>query len=426
MTFTTLGLVPSVTKLDETGISVSTATLNVSVNPNYLPTTISFEWGIDNGYGNRLTPSQNSLDGSTAVNVSVVLSGLTEGTKYYYKITATNELGTTNSIGYSFTTFAKPIITTKDISEITTTSALSGGNILSDFGSPVFEKGICWSTTPNPTNSDNKVLSSLEGTNFTDPVTNLIPNSTYYLRAYAINSVGTGYGNEIILKTYTGTITDIDGNQYYTVTIGDQLWMAQNLKTTKYQNGDPIGTTSPFYKDITTESNPKYQWSYLGDEANADIYGRLYTWYTVTDNRNLCPAGWHVATDVEWNNLEVWLINNGYKYDGSTNNEVYNKIGKSLSGTALWVESTVEGSIGNPDFPAYRNKSGFSALPAGFRSYSGGFTALGLNSVWWTSTEDTSSPQYARVRILSNADNFILNNGYPKNDVANSVRCIKD
>jgi len=407
---------------------VSAATLNVSVNPNYMPTTIYFEWGggIDNSYGNRVIPTPSSIDGSASVNVSAILTELTEGTRYYYRIIAANELGTTISSGYSFTTFAKPIITTKDITEVTTNSALSGGNILSDFGSPVSEKGICWSTSSNPTNSDNKILSSLVGTNFTIPITNLIPNSTYYLRAYAINSVGIGYGNEIILKTYTGTITDIDGNQYYTVTIGDQLWMAQNLKTTKYKNGDPIGTTSPFYKDITTESNPKYQWAYLGEEANADIYGRLYTWFAVTDTRNLCPAEWHVATDAEWNNLEVWLINNGYKYDSSTNNEVFNKIGKSLAGTSLWVESNVEGSIGNHDFPVYRNKSGFSAIPAGFRSYTGGFTSLGLNSVWWTSTEDTSFPQFARVRILSNVDNFILNNGYPKNEVANSVRCIKD
>lgn len=427
MTITTLGQVPSVTTLDATAISLSTATLNGSVNPNYLPTTISFEWGIDNSYGNRLTPTQNSLDGSTPVNVSVVLSGLTEGTKYYYRITATNELGTTNSLGFSFTTFAKPIITTKDISEITTTSALNGGNILSDFGSPVSERGMCWSNSNNPTTSDNKVLSSLEGTNFTTTITNLIPNSTYYLRAYAINSVGIGYGNEIILKTYTSTISDIDGNQYYTVTIGKQLWMAQNLKTTKYNNGDPIGTTIPINKDVTAESNPEYQWaSGNGDEANVAIYGRVYTWFTVTDNRKLCPCGWHVATDFDWGTLEVWLLNNGYKYDGSTNYETYNKLGKSLANTTLWIKSNVAGSIGNTDYPAYRNKSGFSALPVGTRNTKGEFTPLGLQAVWWTSTGDEFNPEVGWARIMNNDNDFILKNGYRKVELANSVRCIKD
>ena len=427
MTFTTLGQVPSVTTLDANAISVSTATLNGSVNPNYLPTTISFEWGIDNSYGNRLIPTQNSLDGSTPVNVFVVLSGLTEGTKYYYRITATNELGTTNSLGFTFTTFAKPIITTKDISEITTTSALCGGSILSDFGSPVSERGICWSTSHNPNTTDNKVLSSSGGANFSVPITNLIPNSTYYLRAYAINSVGIGYGNEIILKTYTGTISDIDGNQYYTVTIGTQLWMVQNLKTTKFNNGDPIGTTSPTNKDITAESNPEYQWAAgNGDEANVAIYGRVYTWFTVTDNRKLCPAGWHVATDFDWGTLEVWLINNGYKYDGSTNYEAYNKLGKSLTNTTLWVESNVAGSIGNTDYPDYRNKSGFSALPVGTRNSKGEFTPLGLQAVWWTSTGDEFNPEVAWARIMNNDNDFILKNGYRKVDLANSVRCIKD
>ncbi len=93
-----------------------------------------------------------------------------------------------------------------------------------------------------------------------------------------------------------GTVTDIDGNVYKIVTIGTQKWMAENLKVTKYRNGDLIGTTTPASKDISTESSPKYQWAYNGT-ANADTintYGRLYTWYAVTDNRSVCPTGWHI------------------------------------------------------------------------------------------------------------------------------------
>jgi uncharacterized protein (TIGR02145 family) len=427
MTFTTLGSVPVTTAQAATNLQVNSATINGSVNPNYLSSTVEFEWGTTTSYGNTITPTQSPVTGSATVNVSADLSGLTPGTTYHFRINATNELGTTNSDDLSFTTLAKPIVATVSVSEITTTSALVGGNIISDFGSPITERGICWSINTNPAISDNKTISETADTAFSVNITGLTPNITYYLRAYAINGVGTGYGDELILKTYTDTITDIDENVYFTVTIGDQIWMAENLKTTKYNNGDPIGTTIPADKDITAENNPEYQWAAgNGDEANVAIYGRVYTWFTVNDNRKLCPSGWHVATDLDWGTLEVWLNNNGYKYDGSTNYEAYNKLGKSLASTILWVKSEVEGSIGNTDYPTYRNKSGFSALPVGARNTKGQFTPLGLQAVWWTSTLDIFNPEVAWARIMNHDNDYILKNGYLKVDLANSVRCIKD
>jgi uncharacterized protein (TIGR02145 family) len=88
-------------------------------------------------------------------------------------------------------------------------------------------------------------------------------------------------------KDVDNTIRDIDGNAYTSVTIGTQIWMVENLKTTKYRNGDLIGTTNPATLDITNESTPKYQWAYDGNETNVATYGRLYTWYVVTDSRNV-------------------------------------------------------------------------------------------------------------------------------------------
>src|ERR1035438_8500630 len=95
------------------------------------------------------------------------------------------------------------------------------------------------------------------------------------------------------------TVADVDGNVYKTVTIGNQVWMAADLKTTQYRNGDLIGTNSPATLDISSESTPKYQWAYAGDESNVATYGRLYTWFAATDSRNVCPVGWHVSTDAE-------------------------------------------------------------------------------------------------------------------------------
>jgi uncharacterized protein (TIGR02145 family) len=102
-------------------------------------------------------------------------------------------------------------------------------------------------------------------------------------------------------------VTDIDGNTYRTVTIGSQVWMAEDLRTTRYRNGDLIGTTSPSTLDISGESAPKYQWAYAGDEGNVATYGRLYTWHASTDNRSIAPVGWHVPTDAEWVTLTEFL-----------------------------------------------------------------------------------------------------------------------
>lgn len=401
-TFTTLGQVPTVNTLDATDISASTATLNGTVNPNYLPTTVSIEWGIDYGYGNLISPSQNSLNGSTTVNLGAGLTGLSEGTKYCYRITATNELGTTNGIGFTFTTFAKPQITTKDISEITTNSAISGGSIISDFGSSIIERGICWSTLQNPTISDNKVLSSLDGANFSVPITSLTPNTTYYLRAYATNGVGTGYGDELILRTYTGTVSDIEGNQYYTVTIGSQIWMAQNLKTTKYQNGASIETTTPAQQDISGESSPKYQWAPGGSDNNVSAYGRLYTWHAVTDSRNICPLTWHVASDSEWATMVNFLG------------------GVSVAGGKLKEAGLVH--FASPNTGA-TNESGFTCLPAGYRNVYGLFAGITDNGQFWTNTEYDATDAW--LRIIWSGSTY-ASPSHTVKSWGSSVRCIKD
>jgi uncharacterized protein (TIGR02145 family) len=102
-------------------------------------------------------------------------------------------------------------------------------------------------------------------------------------------------------------MTDQDGNVYTSVTIGTQVWMVENLKTTKYRNGDLIGTTTPATLNISAEATPKYQWAPNYAESIVTTYGRLYTWYAVTDTRNVCPTGWHVPTNVEWSILTTFL-----------------------------------------------------------------------------------------------------------------------
>jgi len=180
----------------------------------------------------------------------------------------------------------------------------------------------------------------------------------------------------------TDSVKDIDGNVYPTVKIGDQIWMTENLKTTRFNNGDTIKTTTPSTRDIEPEISPKYQWAYNGDEKNVAIYGRLYTWFIVADQRNVCPAGWHVPTDEEWTTLTEYLTKTGNGFgDGYQNMD----IAKSLSSKSGWFPDETPGSPGKDHLS--NNSSGFNAIPSGCRLEDGNFHRLGYYANWWTSTE---------------------------------------
>jgi uncharacterized protein (TIGR02145 family) len=166
------------------------------------------------------------------------------------------------------------------------------------------------------------------------------------------------------------TVIDIDGNVYKTVTIGTQVWMKENLKTTKYSNGDSIGTTTPATLDITSENKPKYQWAYDGNENYVATYGRLYTWYALTDSRNVCPTGWHVPIDEEWTILTDYLTNKGYGYKGNGN-----EITKSMAATSGWTKNSLIGNVGNNQ--TSNNRSGFTAFAGGYRYGNGSFNGFG-------------------------------------------------
>ena len=214
------------------------------------------------------------------------------------------------------------------------------------------------------------------------------------------------------------SVTDIDGYVYHTVKIGTQIWMVEDLKTTKYSNGDLIGTSSPIGKDLTYEDSPKYQWAYDGNNSNALKYGRLYTWYAATDSRKIAPKGWHVASDNEWKMLQNYLIANGYNYDGTKTN---NKTAKSLSSTSLWNTCLIEGAIGTD--LTKNNSSGFTAVPAGYRGVEGAFYILNWVSDHWTSTEDSSD--FARMYALGYTSPDL--GYYSRNKKYGiSVRCVKD
>lgn len=215
-------------------------------------------------------------------------------------------------------------------------------------------------------------------------------------------------------RTYP--VTDMDGNGYDTITFGSQTWLVQNLRTTKYSNGDTIGTTYPQNKDISGESEPRYQWPPFGIEAQAATKGRLYSWYAVTDSRGLCPTGWHVPSHSEWTTLGNYLISNNFGYEGSGSD-----IAKAMASENGWTVSNTSGTPGND--PATNNMSGFSAIAVGTRKITN-LTADGQIASFWTTTDYYAST--ARVVEIWASNSELMGNVLNEKYCGASVRCVKD
>jgi uncharacterized protein (TIGR02145 family) len=400
-----------------------------------------------------------------------------------------------------------PIVTTNSISDITATSATSGGDITNDGGSKIIGRGVCWSTETSPTIANNKTIDGSGEGSFSSNLTALKGATNYFVRSYASNIAGTGYGPEMTFTTigqppsagampatnisattvtlnasvdanqmstavifeygtttnYGDTLTaiqspvtggtltnvnadikglspttfyhyrvktvnqlgttygndltfstklaDVDGNFYNSVAIGSQIWMKENLKTTKYRNGDLIGTTAQASMDITTETSPKYQWAH-----SIIDYGRLYTYYAITDSRNVCPTGWHIPTDGEWTTLTDYLSNNGYGFGGNAN-----YIAKSLAANSGFASDPTPGNVGNDQ--ASNNSSGFTGFPGGGRYSSGIMNFVTLHGIWWSSTESSAAKAYFRCIGYIPAAVF---RGEFSESYGLSVRCLKD
>ncbi|MBM2813407.1 MAG: hypothetical protein HW421_169 [Ignavibacteria bacterium] len=211
------------------------------------------------------------------------------------------------------------------------------------------------------------------------------------------------------------TITTTNPNE---VTIGTQIWMTKNLDVTTYRNGDAIPqvTDSAQWANLTTGA-----WCYYNNDANnGTTYGKLYNWYAVNDPRGLAPTGWHVPSDAEWTTMENYLIANGYNYDGTTSG---NKIGKALATANGWQSSTTTGAVGNTDYPAKRNATGFSALPGGWRLNNGTFGRSGLSGLWWSFSESSSLGAWRRNVDYSTV--FLTRYSYNKR-AGCSVRLVMD
>ena len=391
----------------------------------------------------------HTVDGTGAGVFTSNITGLTPGTTYYVRAYATNSVGTVYGDDIIFTTVdTTPTVTTKAISFLTDTSAFSGGNITFDGGAAVTVCGICWDTLPNPTVSGIHTTDSASMGIFTSSMMNLTPATTYYVRAYATNSVGTTYGQEISFRTYSScpgaaTVTDHEGNVYNTVQIGNQCWTRENMRCmTSPSTGTMILEFPAGYYSYTG----KKAYYVNGDSANTATYGLLYNWAAAIDTfntaygetstiswdglsvtfsghrRGICPAGWHVPSNAEWTQLTTYVYNNGYQCSGcsgSNNVAMVNCIAKALASQTGWVNSSNTFAVGND--PSTNNATGFSALPAGF--YSGNYT-FGTNTHFWSATQRDLARSC--IRFLSRNDDYVSSTTAALKFYGYSVRCVRD
>lgn len=429
-------------------------------------------------------------------NFSSTVSGLLPNTTYYYKAYVTSSAGTEYAKEKSFITDAfLPSVTTSPIESITQTSAQGGGNVTDDGGAWVSDRGICWSTSQNP-EITNKQSHAGEGMgSFTGMLTDLSPHTTYFVRAYAINSVGIRYGNEVsfdtpdnakptagfmsdkttivegesvlfsdqstnaptswewdfgdggsstqqnpthtynsagtytvtltasnsygndieskpgyitVIEATVGIVTDREGNNYNTVKIGNQWWLAENLRATRYNDNTaiPLVTNGNTWSNLST---PGYCW-YNNDPGTSD-YGALYNWQAVNTSK-LCPSGWHVPSDAEWRQLELFI---GMSEELVEDTGQRGDLGGELKETGFthWD---------SPNFRATDNY-GFGARGTGLRKHDGTFLGQGQYGDFWTATEDVSGTAW--VHGMAFDDDYIWRAMYGQ-EYGFPVRCVKD
>lgn len=214
----------------------------------------------------------------------------------------------------------------------------------------------------------------------------------------------------------TPTVTDIDGNTYNTVQIGNQCWMKENLKTTTYRNGTSIPnvTDANAWGNFTTGA---YVW-HDNDASWKHLYGALYNWHTTVDANGLCPDGWHVPTNDEWTTLTNFIGGTGELH------------GNELK-SCRQVNSPLGGGCYTSEHPRWNSNSsnwgtddyGFSGLPGSHRFINGDFDYIGISGLWWSSTED--SAYNAWYRVLNYSYGYVIVNDYRK-QAGFSVRCLRD
>lgn len=368
---------------------------------------------------NPTIEDQVTNEGTEAGSFVSHTSGLSPNTTYYLRAYATNSRGTAYGDQICFTTSSAslPTIKTATVTNITSFSAQSGGYVTNDGGANVTDRGVCWNTTGNPTTSNSLTNNGTGTGGFSSDLTDLSPNTTYYVRAYATNSQGTVYGSQVSFTTDSLKVNEFmdarDGQIYKWIKIGDQVWMAENLRYLPGVSPPTVGSDTDMYY---------YVYDYSGTsiaQAKASInyttYGVLYNWPAAMNGESssdtnpsgvqgICPSGWHIPS---WKEFEVLIdFLGGSSVAGGKLKEV---------GTEHWIAPNIGAN----------NESGFSGLPGGVMNTDAPisipepeFSGMGEFGCYWSST----SARYVILEYKQESvgwSEYLLSFGW-------SVRCTKD
>jgi uncharacterized protein (TIGR02145 family) len=302
---------------------------------------------------------------------------------------------------------------------ITQSSATFTADIFGDL-ELVDSMGFCWGSNNRPTLDQDYVKTAIEIGIYSSQISGFSPGSKYFGRAfYAVD--GEIYYSNTIQFEIPRTVADNRGNEYPTVKIGRQLWMAENLLTTTYNNGETIrdGTGLGNYSLM---QQPKLYFNYGDDTTYLNDYGRLYTWYVIADERGVCPAGWRVPDIIDWQKLSTHLdaltialsqLGEGQKEMSAVSGGMMKTKGSIENGTGLWYTPNNAAS----------NVSNLGVVPGGFRDPSGAFDGLGYNAAFWSLTaNDNINAQMFYMHFFNGGfftNSFSKYTGY-------AVRCMRD
>jgi uncharacterized protein (TIGR02145 family) len=279
-----------------------------------------------------------------------------------------------------------------------------------------YKKGFCYANTENPTIEDNVLLDNNSGNRIIVELTDLEDIQQYYFRAFVEQNGELSYGTNMSFITGKSwlnnnmqyeSISDIDNNSYPVITINNRKWMAENLRTTRFSNGDLIANIQ---SDLQWSQTTSPAWCFQNNDESKNIpNGKFYNGYAVTDNRNICPAGWHVPTYNEWVQMLISIDSN------VINNPIENEAGAELksTGTRFWSPPNTGGA----------NQTGFSATGADYRQDSGAINQHGYGAYWWSADLSGLTGQWlvelSTYNTRANLDVFAPSMGL-------SVRCIQN